>query len=426
MLNPRNKEKGFATSLVAILVLGIMFSIIISVSSVVFGGEKILQNVVKSSQSYYIAEAGVEDALLRLKQAPSSSAFSYNFSAASGSVNVTVGDIMGGSRVISTQGDISNRIKKIKAVYEIGAENISFYYGVQVDNGGMVLGNNARVRGNVFSNGSIISSNGGRVDNDVIVAGDGNKIDGLLVGGDALVYSCENSTITGDLTYVNGGSASGCSASSITSQSDSISPESLPIPQDQIDDWKTEAYNGGVITNDYLLTNNAAASLGPVQIGTDSAPKNLTVSNGATLKITGTVYVTGNISLSSNATIKLDPAYGSLSGVLIAKGEISVGNNGNIQGSGQSGSYILVLSTSSSINPASPAIAVSNNATGAIFYAGFGLVTLNNNMVAREVTAYKISLSNNAEVQYESGLQNPIFSNGPGGSWNIKSWNESE
>jgi hypothetical protein len=162
--------------------------------------------------------------------------------------------------------------------------------------------------------------------------------------------------------------------------------------------------------------------MGPIQIGTLAQPRNLTLSNNATLKVTGTIYVTGNITTGNNSKIQLDVSYGSLSGVVIADGVITVANNTILTGSGQAGSYILVLSTKSGTG----AITVGNNALGAIFYTSAGGVTLSNNMKAREITGYQITLSNNAIVQYESGLENANFSNGPGGSWNITSWEEIE
>jgi hypothetical protein len=69
---------------------------------------------------------------------------------------------------------------------------------------------------------------------------------------------------------------------------------------------------------------------------------------------------------------------------------------------------------------------VNNNAAGAIFYTSNGLILLSNNMLAREVTGYKIQIDNNAVIEYESGLESSIFSSGPGGSWIVENWKETE
>jgi hypothetical protein len=111
--------------------------------------------------------------------------------------------------------------------------------------------------------------------------------------------------------------------------------------------------------------------------------------------------------------------------VIIADGVITVENNVIISGSGQPGSYVLILSTKS--DTTNPVINIRNNSAGsAIYYANSGLIYLKNNMVAREVTGYKIQIENNAEIQYESGLEEANFSSGPGGSWKIVSWREGE
>jgi cytoskeletal protein CcmA (bactofilin family) len=276
--------------------------------------------------------------------------------------------------------------------------------------------------GNVYSNGSVIG--GGTIQNSIIVAGNGNRIEGITVGENATVFTCKNSIINGNLTYVSGGSVQNCQVKGSTSiRPNEIPPRDLPISQSQIDKWKEEAANGGVTTTDISISGTKI--LGPIQIGTSSNPKNLTVQNGATLIVKGTIYVTGNITFSNGSTIKLDSSYGSLSGVIIADGIITVENNVIISGSGQPGSYVLILSTKS--DTTNPVIDIRNNSAGsAIYYANSGLIYLKNNMVAREVTGYKIQIENNAEIQYESGLEEANFSSGPGGSWEIVSWREIE
>lgn len=428
MLILKNNQKGLAALFISILVLFIIFGIIISVATLIFSEQKILRNIIKSSQSYYAAEAGIEDALLRLKNNPGMSALSYNLNVADASANINISSIIGGSRVITSQGNVFSRIRKIQTVYAIDAQEISFYYGAQIGDGGMEMGNNARIKGNVFSNGSVVSLSGkGYIDNSIIVAHNGNRIEGLEVGEDALAHTCKNSTIVGDLTYVSGGSATNCPAGGfINSQPNEIEPKDLPISSEQINEWKQQAADGGVINNDVSL-DSETSSLGPIQIGTVSSPKNLTVTNNSQLEVRGTIYVTGNINFNNNVVIELDEdSYGPFSGVIIADGGITVENNAILRGSGELGSYILILSTNNSLDPNNPAINVGNNALGAIFYTTSGLIFLSNNMEAREITGYKIRIENNAEIEYESGLQDSIFSSGPGASWQVKSWKETE
>jgi cytoskeletal protein CcmA (bactofilin family) len=414
-------QKGFVALYLTILVLALVFGIVVSIYLLTLNQQKILRNITRSTQSYYLAEAGIEDALLRLKKKMNFSS-PYSFKLGNGTTTVEISDIIGGSRTINSRGNISNTIKKIQVVYAISKQKVSFYYGAQVGAGGLIMGNGSRVLGNVYSNGSVTGA--GTIQNSIIVAGNGNRIEGITVGEDATVFTCKNSIINGNLIYVSGGSVQNCQVKGSTSiRPNEIPPRDLPISQSQIDKWKEESANGGVTTTDISISGTKI--LGPIQIGTSSNPKNLTVQNGATLIVKGTIYVTGNITFSNGSTIKLDSSYGSLSGIIISDGVITVENNVTISGSGQPGSYVLILSTKS--DTTNPVIDIRNNSAGsAIYYANSGLIYLKNNMVAREVTGYKIQIENNAEIQYESGLEEANFSSGPGGSWEIVSWREIE
>lgn len=415
-------NKGFAALYMTILVLALMTGLALLLAFLTINQEKIIRNSLKSYQSYSLAEGGIEDALLRLSKNMSWSS-PYNLTLGSGSSAVEISNISGGARTIISTGNVNGRMRKIQVVYQISSDTVSFYYGAQVGDGGMIMGNNSLVQGNVFSNGSVIG--GGTISDSIVVAGNGNRIEGIVVGKDAAAHSCKDSIIGEALTYVSGGSLQNCTAGGmIQSQPNEILPMDLPIPPSQITEWKTQAATGGIINNDVTL--NGIQNYGPKQIGTPASPKNLTIENGAIITVKGTLYVTGNINFSNNAIIQLDNSYGSFSGVIIADGKIITNNNVILRGSGQAGSYIMVLSTNNSLDPASPAINVLNNASGAIFYTTSGLIYLNNNMVAREITGYKVQIQNNAVIQYESGLQNASFTSGTGGSWEVAGWREIE
>ena len=197
-------------------------------------------------------------------------------------------------------------------------------------------------------------------------------------------------------------------------QSGEIPSQPLPISQSQIDNWKNDAEAGGTISN-LSLSGNQTMFLGPKKIIGE-----LSVSNNAILILTGTVYVTGKITISNNGKIKLDSSYGSLSGVILSDGEISPSNFSELQGSGQTSSYLLILSTSASDS----AITVNNNAIGAIFYTTNGGIKVSNNFSAHEAIGYKLIMTNNSTIIYESGLVNVFFTSGPSGGWKVISWQE--
>ena len=417
----KNSKNGFAALYLTVLILAVILAISVSISILTFGQQKISQNITKSSQAYYASEAGVEDVLLRLVKKMNWSS-PYNLKVGNATATVEISDIVGGTRTITSKGNSLNRIRKIQIVYAISTQQVSFHYGAQVGEGGMIMGNGSQVLGNVFSNGSV--TGGGTIQNSIIVAGNGNKIDGITVGNDATVHTCKDSNIGGNLTYVSGGSIQNCTVGGATStRPNEIELQPLPISQSQIDEWEEDAAAGGVITTNISISGTKI--LGPIQIGTSTNPKNLTVENGATLIIEGTVYVTGDITFNNNATVNLDSSYGSLSGIILTEGVITVENNVILNGSGQAGSYVLLLSTKN--DTTNPVIDIRNNAAGSvIYYANSGLIYLANNMYAREVTGYKIQIANNAIIQYESGLEETNFSSGPGGSWEVTDWKEIE
>ena len=72
------------------------------------------------------------------------------------------------------------------------------------------------------------------------------------------------------------------------------------------------------------------------------------------------------------------------------------------------------------------AMDIHNNATGAIFYAGDGMLHLHNNVEISQATAWKLELKNNTTLTYSFGLASTLFSSGPGGTFELSSWKEVE
>jgi Tfp pilus assembly protein PilX len=236
---------------------------------------------------------------------------------------------------------------------------------------------------------------------------------GVTVDGDAYAQHMESCTIGND-AFIEDGSTD-CSVSGTTTTGVAApSPQALPVSDAQIADWRVDAAAGGVINGPYTVT--GTESLGPIEINGD-----FRVNIGATLNMTGVIWVKGNVIIDNDSTVRLDAAYGSNSGVILGddqsspatKGIITVSNNVNVLGSGAVDSYVMFLTTNTSAN----AMYVSNNANGAIFYANAGTIVVNNNAGARELTGYGISMANNTTITYSSGLQNATFTSGPGASW---------
>ena len=416
-LNKTNKEKGFALFYTSILILAIVLAAVISISALTYNQQKIFQDIVKSNQAYYAAEAGLEDIILRLENDMNWSS-SYSFDVGTAFVSNIISDDIGGSKTIRAEGNSLGKIRKVAVNYEVSTQDVSFYYGAQVGDGGVIMKNGAEIRGNVFSNGSITGL--GLVTDTVVVARNGNKIEDLTVGKDAHVHSCKGSTISETLTYVSGGTIENCTAGQIIDGgTDEIQPKDFSITEDMVQDWKNEAESGGIINGDLIIEENT--SLGPVKI-----EGNLLVQN-AVLTITGTIWVTGTFDTGTNVEVRLDESsYGDLSGVLVIDGSVQIRNNVILKGTSSPISYLLIMSNDSSLSEKSPAINVSNNAVGCILFAPNGLLKINNNVELTEATAYQLLLENNVIISYEIGLENLEFTSGPGASWEVTNWKEIE
>jgi len=416
-------EKGAALLLTTILILSIGLIIGSGLSSLTFNSLISARNKIKSIESYYAAEAGLEDSILRLKNGMQFSS-PNTLAVGNGLTTITISDIVGGSRTIIAEGNTDERIRKLSVTYVVTTREISFFYGAQVDQGGIIMGNNSQIQGNVFSNGSILPSGGGSSDitETATIAINGNEIDSVNIGEDAYVYSCTDSNITGTLYYVSGGAITNCTYGALVDIGpNEIEEEDLPIPLETINEWKNEAIAEGTIVGDYTLDGSETDSLGPIEI-----TGNMLIDNMAILTVTGIIYVQGDITIQNNGEIQLDSEFGSLSGIIVSDGKISVLNNALLKGSGTAGSFLMLLSTNNSVDPTSPAIDVGNNAEAAIFYASNGATVLHNNVEVKEVTSYKLILDNNAVISYETGLENINFTSGPGGSWQVKNWQEIE
>lgn len=412
-INNSNHQKGFIALLVAVLILVAMVTISVSMANLIIGQHKISANIIKSSQAYFIAEGGVEDALLRLKKNIQWTN-PLPLTIADGFASTTISDIIGGARVIMAEGNVMERIRKVSVVYQISTQGVSFYYGAQVGDGGVIMDDGSTINGNVFSNGPIVAAPNTEITGTVKVAKTGNYIDGATIGRDAFVDICRNSSTSDTLTC---STSTNCTASVIETLTEEIATSTLAISQTQITQWKDEAISGGT-TTDYTLVEGQQDYLGPKKIEGD-----MTLQDQAQLFMTGTIWVTGKITIQNSAQLKLDEvSYGSLSGVIISDGEVILQDAGKAIGTGQSGSYLLLISTASDDS----AIIIQNNFEADILFTQNGWITIQDTVAVRELSGYGIHLKNNAEVIYEIGLEDASFSTGPGGSWEVASWREIE
>lgn len=257
------------------------------------------------------------------------------------------------------------------------------------------------------------------------------KIEDTHVYIDAHANTIEDSTIEG-VAYCQTGSGNNVACN--TSQPDP-GPLNMPISQGNIDQWKSDAADGGVINGNCGNSGDSSCTVpdgGTLYIGPKKINGNLTLTNNRTIVLTGVVYVTGTVSISNNATVRCDISFGDDSCVFLADGSIDISNNGVIQGSGTYTSYMLLISTIAGCNGSggtgcasgSSGINIGNNVTGGIFFTTSSMILISNNATIKAVVGYKLKLSNNAVIRYEPEVGVTNFASGPGGGWNVKTWKE--
>ena len=246
----------------------------------------------------------------------------------------------------------------------------------------------------------------------------------ISIGGDAYAHNLSYVQAVGNLKCQVGISNNGTGDSLCNSSYPDPSSLSMPVSDNDIQDWKTDAQKIGTYNGDKITPNYGTSSFSGKING------NLTVLGGHVLYLTGTTWVTGDITLSGDSKIVLDPvAYGNKSGVIISDGVVTISNSCTADGSGIEGSNLLILTTSSCDAQSSCdgkyAIDVSGNAGALILNAEKGTIHFRDGF-ASEVTANRVLMDGNPTITYKSGLINPNFNVGPSGSWNIGDWKELE
>lgn len=408
----KNIHGGFATLYLILLMLFLLVSIAGSSFFLISVQQRVSRTTQNSLQAYWAGEAGVEDAIYRIKTLLPY-AESYTVPVASTQTTVTVA-ALGTSRTVRAEGQERTSSRALETVLNVSTSSVSFFYGVHVGSSGLSMGNGSTVVGNVFSNGDISGSGDDQstITGTAMVAGS-SDIEDITIQGDAYANELENCTVGGIAHYFN--DIDGCTATSTQQLLQQVEPEDFPVTQEQIDAWKAVALAGGT-QGSMSLGNGSQLTIGPKKVD-----GSFSTGNSSTITIAGTVWVTGAFSMGNTAIVQLGSGYGVASGVLIIDGAVSFGNGVILRGSGQAGSKLLIVSLRTGT-----AFSLGNTGTGDIFYAPNGTITIGNGFIAEEVTGKGLIVGNSATITYESGLANENFSSGPGGAFEVQSWKEVE
>jgi hypothetical protein len=381
----------------------------------------------RSMQSFALAEGLVEDIGYRLREGIVVSPSEVLVQDAT-TASAVITSPHPATRLVSSIGSTAEAVRKVGSRFTIGS-GVSFNFGIQTDNGGLLMENSSSVRGNIYSNGPIEGQNSNIVRGSVISAGSMGIIDGINATSSAYANEIRNAYIEGSAYYQT--------IDPITSVLGTKYPGSvdqptslLPITDVQINAWEVEAEAGGIISGPCPYEITSDITIGPVKIEC-----NLTIRNNPVVTLNGNVWVTGSIEIRNSSILQASALLGNQSVMIIAddpsnrltSSTIILRNSSSYLGSGSANSYVLLLSQNESaeLGGTIPAIEIENSASGdLLLYAGHGEILLKNSVQLNEVTAWRVHLKNTAEVIYKSGLASLLFTGGPAGGYAIERWVE--
>jgi hypothetical protein len=431
------RARGAALLIFVIFFLITSFTLVLSIGHGVYDDLIAYRVLNAGKQSFYGAEAGIEDAVYRHRRSKSYSN-TETFTIDSATVTMTRTLVTDYYHILA-ESDSNHAIRRSKLVLAVG-DGASFNFGLQSGTGGILMSNNSSVRGNVYSNGTVEGAGTATVFGDVISAGSSGRMESLHATGSAWAHNLDDATIDKNAYYFATSTRTativgGISYPGTTDQATAT----LPIPDTQVADWEADITTTGTLIastspqcagGTYIITSDTV--LGNVKIDCNLEIKKTGASTEVTL--TGPVWVSGNLTFSSGPTIIASSSLGLRSVQFIVdkisdrltSSKVSV-NQSTTFSSGNGASYILILSMNNSAETGGveTAINLAQSASGQVLvYAGHGLIDMGNSISLKEVTAFKINISNGAQVIYESGLMSLLFTGGPGGGYIISSWQE--
>ena len=413
-----------------LLFLVVSMTMIFGLVGPILKQQKIASQLVMSRQSYFLAEAGLENVVYKLKTGkPVASTEILSLDGNTATIITT--NILDGKQVISTA-DVKNVVRKLRTNMVLGS-GVSLHFGVQTGNGGLIMENTSSVSGNVYSNG-VVRGDGPTnniIRGSVVSAGPSGLIDNLYATSSAYARIINNSKIDGNAYYQSISNTT--VLGTLFPNSPDQATSTLPISDGQIEEWKQVALNGGVISSPCPYKITGTVTLGPVKINCD-----LEISGtNYTITLGGNVWVEGNVIVQNSPTVRVASTFGNKGVAVVAdkpsnpngSGKITLQNSAVFGGSGSPGSYVMFISQnrSAELGGTEVAVDVKNTVSGALLvYAGHGEILLQNSINLKGIAAYRIRLKNTAQVVYETGMANLLFDSGPSGGYKILNWGEIE
>src|SRR3989344_549046 len=166
----RNRGQTVLTAVIFFMVAAT--AIAIGFTSLAFEETATARRQLRAKQSYFLAEAGVEDATYRIRQGMTIDASeTISLDGYSQTTDIVT---VGSNKEITANATYASHVRKIKTILDPSTSDGTLNYGLQVGYLGLDIKNNARVNGNVKSNGSIRG-----IGTNVLITGDAFVAEGI-------------------------------------------------------------------------------------------------------------------------------------------------------------------------------------------------------------------------------------------------------
>jgi hypothetical protein len=425
-------ESGQVMMVTTLFLLAGSMVIVGALMTLVKSQVRVMTELSLSKSAFLLTEGALEEVVYRHKRALQISP-SETLTEGNVSVTTVTTPIAGGKEVLAIGNDL-NRIRKIKTVL-IEGDGVSFSFGVQTDNGGMILENNSSVDGNIYSNGSIVGSGLNLVKGTAISAGPTGYVTEIHATGSIYAHEIEDSYVEKNAFYTSIDLGTVVDGTKNPGFPD-LATSSLPITDALLDDWSAYAESVKVMTAECAAAGGHIKYDSDVTLGPAKIPCNVTFEKSPKVTISGVLWITGDLNFTQGPEFRIHAGIGNKSIPIIVdnptnrltSGRITINNSGTWTGNGDH-SYLMLLSRNNSaeLGGSEKAIRIKNSSGGDLLvYAGHGEILLENHSDLTGITAYRVRLQNNTEVVYDTGIASAIFIVNPNKGYVITSWQEVE
>lgn len=164
----RDSNSGYAALVSLLTILGASLVIVGSFTFFSIKEVGVNRSFIKTLESKIASEGGVEDAVYRILAGKDIDS-SETLLVGTGSTTVLITDL-GDQKIIRSEGKKDEFQQIIEAKINITTAETNFFYGAQVGEGGILMSNNSRINGSVYSGGDITGNSGALITGDAYVA----------------------------------------------------------------------------------------------------------------------------------------------------------------------------------------------------------------------------------------------------------------